>query len=229
MAKKSDTKPTQQFVEIEGVRDGVLTLKNGGLRRILMVNGVNFDLKSEEEQNLIIFSYQNFINGLDFSVQTLVHSRKLNIDTYLGKLDDRRSQEDNELLRNQIGEYQQFIRSFVNENAIMEKTFFVVVSFDGIQIGEVGQKLSEKLLSFLPFKKTAAKKNEAAEAAKAQKEQSRVHNIEQLDQRVNQVIAGLRQIGLNVAQLNDEQIIELFYNLYNPKTVEKETLEIARR
>lgn len=223
-----DTSPTQKFVEIDGVRDGVLFLKNGGLRKILMVSGINFELKSEEEQNLIIFSFQNFINGLSFSIQTLVHSRRLNIENYLQKLSDLRTQESNELLKNQIGEYQQFIRSFVKENAIMEKTFFVVVPFDPVQLLEMGQKWTQKIFSFLPFgkKKTAAELGSAEEMEKAKAQQ---HNIEQLEQRVSQVVSGLGQIGLNAAPLSNEQIIELFYNLYNPQAVERGDLAIAKQ
>ncbi|MDP3901643.1 MAG: hypothetical protein Q8Q37_01535 [bacterium] len=223
MVQKSDTKPTQQFVDIKEIRGGVLFLKNGGLRKILMVSGVNFDLKSEEEQNLIIFSYQNFINGLNFSLQTLVHSRKLNIETYLNKLDTRKSEETNELLKNQIGEYQQFIRSFIKDNAIMEKSFFVIVPFDSVQLAQVGQKLSDKLFGLLSFKKTAKQPVENTEEEKIQ-----MHNIEQLEQRVSQVISGLGQIGLASASLNNEQIVELFYNLYNPQSIEKNELEIAK-
>ena len=85
MANNQNTS-TQQFVEIEDIRDGILILKNGGLRRVLMVSGVNFDLKSEEEQNLIIYSFQNFLNTLDFSVQFFIHSRKVNVDAYLAAM-----------------------------------------------------------------------------------------------------------------------------------------------
>ena len=114
---------TQQFVDIEEIKDGAVILKGGGLRRVLMVSGINFELKSEEEQNIIISTYQNFLNGLDFSVQIVIHSRKLNIESYLKKMEGRKELEANELLKNQISEYIEFIKSFVEMNAVMAKTF----------------------------------------------------------------------------------------------------------
>jgi len=128
--------PTQQFIEIEAIQNDAVILKNGGLRKILMVSGVNFDLKSEEEQQLIIYAYQGFLNSLNFSLQQFIHSRKLNIENYLNKLEQVQNKETNELLKNQIGEYREFIKSLISENAIMNKTFFVVVPYDPIQISE---------------------------------------------------------------------------------------------
>ncbi len=210
-----ESQSTQQFVEIEDVRDGVVILKNGSLRRILMVAGINFELKSEEEKNVITYNYQNFLNALDFSVQIIIHSRKLNIDEYLEKLSEKGNQETNELLKNQIFEYIEFIRSFVELNAIMAKTFFVVVPYDPIVIPSGGKR-------FLGlFKIGATKKNESP------LEQSLEQKITQLNQRTDQVISGLIQVGLRVVTLNDEEIIELFYNLYNPEAVEKKDLKIA--
>lgn len=223
MAKK-EAQPTQQIIEIEEIRDGVVILKNGALRRILMVSGVNFDLKSEEEQGLMTFAYQNFINGLDFSLQIFIHSRRLNIKGYLEKIEQVGQQEVNELLKNQIFEYKEFIKSFVADNPIMDKTFFVVVPFDPIQIPGKGAGLTDKLLGLIPGK---AKKKE--EVSKEQETQQRVRHLEQLEQRVDQVISGLRQIGLNAAVLTDENVIELFYNLYNPEAIEKKELEIAKK
>ena len=81
------TQPSQQFVPIKEIKDGVLYLKNGSIRQLLLVSGVNFELKSEAEQNLILSGFQNFINSLDFSVQFFIHSRKVNVDNYLAKME----------------------------------------------------------------------------------------------------------------------------------------------
>src|SRR3989344_9693410 len=126
--------PTQQFIDVRRIKNGVLNLKNGGLRQILMVSGVNFDLKSEEEQEAITYSYQNFLNSLNFSVQIFIHSRKINIEGYIENLGKLESQETNPLLKTQIAEYGEFIKSFTAENAIMNKTFFMVVPFDPVQL-----------------------------------------------------------------------------------------------
>jgi type IV secretory pathway VirB4 component len=205
---------TQKFVEIEEIRDGILILKNGALRRILMVSGINFELKAEEEQNAISYVYQSFLNSLDFSIQFIIHSRKLNIEAYLEKLNERQEQEANELLKNQITEYIEFIRSFVELNAVMTKTFFAIVAYDPIIIPSGGKKILE---IFKFGKKTAT----------PPLEQTLNTKIIQLNQRVDQIINGLNQIGLRVVALNDEELIELFYNLYNPETVEKKDLKIA--
>ena len=204
---------TQQFVDVEDIRDGAVILKNGGLRRVLMVSGVNFDLKSEEEQDIILHSFQNFLNALDFSVQFVVHSRKMNIGDYLEKLREREAAEENELLKNQISEYLEFVKSFVETNAVMAKTFFAVVPYDPIQIPKVG----ENIIAALKF---WGKKQQ-------NKDEDWEQKTTQLNQRMDTVIGGLNQIGLRAVALNDEELIELFYNLYNPAIVEKKELKIA--
>ena len=209
---------TQQFVDVEDIKDGVIVLKSGGLRRVIMVSGTNFELKSEEEQNIIIGSYQNFLNTLDFSVQIIIHSRRLNIEGYLKTLSDRQNEESNELLKNQIAEYIEFIRSFVSQNEIMTKTFFVVVPYDGVDISQAAKK---GILSKIPF---FAKK----EQDKTNQEIDFSERLTQLNQRTEQVVVGLEQIGLRAVSLNDEELIELFYNLYNPQAIEKRDLKIAK-
>ena len=214
MAIKQQSKSTQQFVDIKEIKDGVVILKNGGLRRVLMVSGINFELKSEEEQNAIIYGYQDFLNSLDFSIQIVIHSRRLNIDAYLEKLEERLKLETNELLRSQIDEYIQFVSSFVAENEIMTKTFFVIIPYDIIQIPKGGQKVLQLVKSGTP-------------SAGHSIDQSLEEKIRQLDQRTDQVLQGLTQLGLRAVILNDEELIELFYNLYNPAAKKKE-LEIAK-
>ena len=210
-----EAQPTQQFVDVEEIRDNVVILKSGGLRRVLMVSGINFELKSQEEQGVITYTYQGFLNTLDFSVQFVVHSRKLNIAVYLQKLKERQNEEPNELLKNQISEYVEFVRSFVEMNAVMAKTFFAVVPYDPIVIPSGGKKLLDI------FKLGGKGKTTPLEQSMEQK-------ITQLEQRTDQVINGLSQIGLRVVVLNREELIELFYNLYNPQTVEKKELQIAK-
>ncbi|MEK7629965.1 MAG: TraC family protein [Patescibacteria group bacterium] len=208
---------TQKFVDIKEIKNSVVYLKNGGLRQILIVSGVNFDLKSEAEQTIILNSFQNFLNTLDFSVQFFIHSRKVNVNDYLEKIEGRRQSETNELLKIQIEEYINFIRAFVEENAIITKSFFVTVPYE-TGITNSGAK---GIFSLFNFKtKPAAGAEEKANAEE---------KLEQLSHRVNQVASGLQQIGLRVAVLNDEELIELFYNLYNPQLVEKKGLEIAKK
>ena len=209
---------TQEFVELQEVREGVIFLKNGALRQLLMVSGVNFDLKSEQEQDLMTYAYQNLLNALDFSLEIFIHSRRLNIESYLSKLQERHEKESNELLKTQIAEYLEFIKSFVANNAIMDKTFFVVVPYDPVNI----PKAAKGVISFIKKEKTSASQSEAAQTENTQQ------NLQQLYQRTDQVIAGLQQIGLRAVPLGTEESIELIYNLYNPQLIEKGELEIAK-
>ncbi len=208
--------PTQQFVDIKEVRNGVLYLKQGGMRKILIVSGVNFDLKSEAEQTAILNSFQNFINTIDFPVQFFVHSRKVNIEAYLDKMRERGEKEDNELLKIQIGEYIEFIRSFVEQNAIINKTFFVIVPYESTTAAAPSAGVLSGILS-------------RPAAADVQKQQSEHAALDQLELRVNEIADGIGQIGLRVTPLSDEEIIELFYNLYNPQLIEKKGLEITKK
>ncbi len=206
MAKEAQS--TQEIVDIKDIRGNAVILKNGSLRRVLMVSGINFELKSEEEQSIIIYAYQNFLNTLDFSIQIVIRSRKMNIESYLIKLEERRSSEQNELLKNQISEYSEFISSFIETNAVMAKNFFAIVPYDPITIPGGGKKL----LDIFGF--GGKNKNSSIEENFEQK-------MTQLNQRTDQVINGLTQIGLRVVALAEEELMELFYNLYNPSTIEK--------
>ncbi|HEY4523939.1 MAG TPA: hypothetical protein VJK04_03660 [Candidatus Paceibacterota bacterium] len=208
---------TQEFVEIERIYEDTLILKGGGLRRVLLVSGINIELKSEEEQNIIYSEYQNFLNSLDFSLQIVIHSRKLNIQNYLKMLQDREDQEADDLLKSELAEYREFIRSFVAENDIMTKNFFVVVPYDPINLPSKSTILN-LLPSFISRKEPTANEapNEISEGTK--------RNLFQLSQRVEHVIAGLRAIGVRAVALNKEELAELFYNLYNPESMEKNDL-----
>lgn len=207
---------TQKFVEIKEIKDGIVYLKSGGLRQILIVSGVNFDLKSEEEQNLILNMFQNFLNTVDFSVQFFVHSRKVNVNDYLEKMERRKEAETNELLKIQIEEYVAFIRSFIEENSIISKSFFVVVPYEGpASVGGGGGGL----MGFFGLSQPTTK----------EKESNLKEKLDQLSHRVSQVADGLEQIGLRVATLDDDELVELFYNLYNPQLVEKKGLQISKK
>lgn len=202
---------TQRFVDIDEIKDGVVVLKSGGVRAVVMVSGINFELKSEEEQDMIISAYQNFLNALDFSIQIIVHSRKLNIDHYLAKMREIYEQEKNELLKDQLSEYISFVQGFVKENEIMTKQFFIVVPYEGGGFEDVKKGFGD-IFSFLSRKK----KNAAQE-----KQETLEQKKSQLRQRVDEVVNGVERIGLRAVPLQDDELLELFYNLYNPETVEK--------
>lgn len=201
---QSDTaSSTQRYVDVEEIRDGVVVLKNGSLRSILLVSSLNFDLKSAEEQDAIILQYQNFVNSLDFPLQILVSSRRFDIRPYIELLKDKENHQKNELLRLQISEYQNFIKSLAEVSNIMSKLFYIIVPFSPIEDKEKG--LFHSLTTLFNPAGAVIERREFFETYK-----------NQLWQRVDHVSFGLSQTGLKVAPLNTEEIIELLYNSYNP-------------
>ena len=208
---------SQDLVAIREIRDNTIIMKNGGYRQIVMVGGVNFALKSETEQNVIIQMYQDFINSLDFPLQIIIHSRKINIEKYTDALEERKAQETSGLLQNQISEYQEFVRSFIKDYAVMRKIFLVVVPFAPPVMQAAGG-----LGSHIPF---FSKKPDEKQLQAQIDEQFREVNV-QLIQRVERVIEGLRGIGLEAKVLEREEVVELFYNFYNPESIEKKQMNI---
>jgi len=195
---------TQQFLEIDQLREGVILLRNKAMRGVLMVSSLNFALKSEEEQNAIIYQFQNFLNSLDFSLEVVVQSRRLNITGYLDKLKELEERQENELLRLQTAEYQKFIRDLIAGGAIMSKTFFVVVPFTLIEVP--GMKAITGLV----------RKQSVATLTEEQFQRCK----SQLWQRMEFVALGLRRCGLQCVPLDTSELVELFWSLYHPEEAE---------
>ena len=120
---KQDAGNSLDLVDIKEIKENVVIMKNGSMHHIIMVGGVNFALKSDSEQTIITQGYQNFLNGISFPLQIIIHSRKVNIESYIATLRSRREIEQSPILQNQIDEYINFIDGFVKKNAIMEKAF----------------------------------------------------------------------------------------------------------
>lgn len=208
----STAQSSQDILEIREIRDGVLIMKNGGLRAVLMASSVNFALKSADEQSAIIFQYQNFLNSLDFPVQIFIGSRKLNIEPYLMTLKDAEKKQTNELLKIQISEYTDFVRTFVKTSNIVTKNFYIVVPFLP-PLFKTPEEGAKSLLSIFKSKKEGEINGMAPEKFEEYKNQ--------LWQRVDSVIQGIVRTGVRAVPLNTEELIELFYSLYNPGELEK--------
>ncbi|KKU75558.1 MAG: hypothetical protein UY02_C0048G0008, partial [Candidatus Giovannonibacteria bacterium GW2011_GWB1_47_6b] len=129
---------TQEFVDIDKIRDGIVILKNGGLRMVLLCGSRNLELESIDSQSAIIGAYADFINSFEWPLQILIHSRKLDIKPYLASLEERLKVQENELLKIQTAEYIDFMKSFVTLSEIMVKRFYVVVPFDPIESSKEG-------------------------------------------------------------------------------------------
>ena len=214
----------QDLVSVKEIRGNTVVLKDGSLRQILMVGGMNFSLKSDAEQDLITQAYQNFLNGIDFPLQIIIHSRKINIEKYLDSLRAYEDHGESSLLHNQMEEYREFIRGFVAKNPIMEKTFLVVVPFFPLSISAVGS--TSALSKYLPFFK---KNKEAEEKAKEEAEAHFNESLTQLKQRVSQVMEGIFSVGSEAVVLGNEQLVELFYNFYNPESIERENINVPKQ
>lgn len=207
--------PSQEFVPIQEIRDGIAILKDGGMRAILMSSSINFALKSPDNQEAIIMQFQNFLNSLDFSIQVFIQSRRLDIRPYLALLEERSRAQTTDLMKLQITEYIDFIKSFTADTNIMTKSFFVVVPYTpGVQInsGKTGG-----VFSFM-------KKQNAKELA-TQKTERFEESRSQLEQRVAVIEQGLSRCGLRIIQLGTEEVTELFYKLFNPGETEKPVMQ----
>lgn len=198
---------TQKFVPIEDIKEGIVKLKDGSYRAVILASSLNFSLKSEDERQAIILQFQDFLNSLDFSVQIYIQSRKLDIRPYLTLLEGQYKQQVNDLLKIQIREYIEFIKSFTEATNIMTKSFFIVVPYSPAIIGS-GKGIFGML--------GGTKKNEVQNTA-TRFEEYRA----QLEQRVSVVEQGLVRSGIRVARLGTDEVIELFYKIFNPGETEK--------
>ena len=203
--QKQNFKPTQNFVPIQEVRDGIVILKDGSMRAILMTSSVNFALKSEEEQMAILAQFQNFLNSLDFPIQIYVQSRDLDIRPYVAKLEELYKTQTSDLMRIQTREYIGFIKTFVDASSIMTKRFFMVVPYE------------QAILSTGKGKVSFGKKKGNTPERSARFEENR----SQIEQRVAVIEQGMARTGIRIVSLGTEEIIELFYKMFNPGDTSK--------
>ena len=194
---------TQQFLELDEIKEGVVILKDKTLRGIFMISSINFALKSEEEQRSIISQFQSFLNTLDFPIEIIVQSRKLNISGYLDKLNQMGEAEENQLLKVQIKEYGNFIRKIISGGSIMSKNFYATVPFNFGELRSVSTQKDQKKQD------TETIKEERFQRAKSQ-----------LIQRMQFASIGLKRCGLQCVALSTAELIELFWGLYHPEKAE---------
>jgi hypothetical protein len=204
---------TQDFLEIQDIREGVLLLKNNSIRGVLMVSSLNFALKSEEEQSAIIYAYQSFLNSLDFSCQIIIQSRNINITPYLDSLKDLEEKQTNSLLRTQTSSYREFIKEMVSGDMVMTKNFYIVVPYNLMEIFGVGggAKRSSIMQAFSNKKDSSgtAMKDDDFERCKTQ-----------LWQRMEFLALGLKRCGLEGVPLTTPELIELFWSIHHPDQAE---------
>lgn len=196
---KKNAAPTQNFIPIDQIREGVMIMKDKSLKGVMMVSSLNFALKSDEEQMAIIYQFQNFLNSLDFSCQIVVQSRRLNITGYIESLKEIESKQKNELLKVQTSEYRKFIEEIIEGGTIMTKNFFLVVPY--YPMGEISKKSKNKASLDLT-------------------EDSFQRGKYQLWQRMEYVAMGIGRCGLKAAPLSTSEIIELLWSWHHQKEAE---------
>lgn len=209
MVQSSTTKATQEFVPIKEIRDGIVILKDGSYRAVVLASSINFALKSQDEQTSIIYQFQNFLNSLNFSVQIVVQSRKLDIKPYLTLLAERETEQTSDLMRLQVKQYREFVQTLVDNTNIMTKNFFIVIPYAAAVIPTAKNPLGNLFSS----------KNK--EEQKAEEEIGFEEHRIQLGQRVAVVEEGLTRCGVRILELGTEELIELFYKSFNPGEIDK--------
>jgi len=210
--QKNTAISTQRYLKIADIKQDTVIMKDGTLRAILMVSSINFALKSEDEQQAIIGAYITFLNNIDFLLQIVVQSRELNINGYLEAMRKRANEQTNELLKNQTFQYIDYVSQLVSLGKIMNKRFYVVVPYNPI---------SDKRKGFWQSLLEAFKPVDVINL----KEERFIVLKKQLENRVDNIVSGLTSMSLNVARLDTQGLIELFYNSYNQKTAANEPLD----
>ncbi len=211
LANKKIKFSTREQLDIAEVREDTVIMKDGTLRAVLLVSSINFALKSEDEQNAIISAYISFLNYLEFPLQIVIQSRRLDIDGYLDRLKKIGKEQTNELLKIQINEYYQYVSELVEIGDIMSKRFYVIVPYN---------PLSDKQESW--FKKFLGLFSAAKEVKLKQDDFLKRRHA--LFQRVEGVVSSLSSMSIKSVVLDTQSLIELYYNTYNPDTYNKEKL-----
>jgi len=211
LVKNKISVATQQYLDIAEIKDDTVVMKDGTLRAVLLVSSINFALKSEDEQNAVIDSYVRFLNNLDFTLQIVIQSRELDIDNYLEYLKNKEKEQTNKLLKIQTADYIQYIQELTSLGKIMNKRFFVIVTYN---------PLTDKRKNFFSLLGEAFR---PATVIKL-KEKTFSRYQEMLSRRVDSVVGGLESMGVSVARLDTQSLIELYYKTYNPETSKNQEL-----
>lgn len=211
LAKPKPGPATQRYLDIAEIREDMVILKDGTVRGVLLVSSINFALKSQEEQQAIIQAYMQFLNGLEYPIQIVVQSRKMNIDGYLADLREQQKKQSNDLLRQQIQDYTAFIQQLVELGDIMTKRFYVIVPYN---------PLTNKRKRFYERLAEAMSPAGVIKLRKSQFEERK----QELNQRLDLIASSLNSMSLPSARLDTQSLIELYYSVYNPDVSEVQKL-----
>lgn len=210
---------TQNALQISEIRDGVVIMNDGSFRSVVMVKSINFDLMSDSEQEAVEYSYQGFLNSLYFPIQIFVRSQKIDLQPYIDNLEKRRASEDNMLLAVLMDDYAAYIEDISQQANIMDKRFYIAIPY--YEIDPTQQALTQskdflKGVSSLFSKRTVNIVINETTLEKAK---------EELRHRVQSVLSGLAQCGIQGLPLDTQELIELYYDTYNPDTATRQKLK----
>ncbi len=216
---KSNPNSTQNALQIAEIRDGIVIMNDGTYRCVLMVKSINFDLMSPQEREAVEYSFQGFLNSLYFDIQIFIRSQKVDITPYIQRLDKIRSEHDNMLLALLMEDYIAFIADTAQHTNIMDKKFYVVIPYNSVpdvkQLAAESKNFFTELLGIFSKTETKVVINEA-DLNKAKDE---------LRNRVQAALAGLQQCGIQGLPLDTQELIELYYDTYNPDTATRQQLK----
>lgn len=215
---KTDQTTTQKSLLFSEIREDIVVMNDGGFRAVIECESINFDLMSDRERESIEYAYQNFLNSLNFDIQILIRSQRIDISPYLNKISDLRRAQDNMLLGALMENYINFIDDLSYGANIMDKSFYIIIphaiAADVNKVVEKGKGFFANLFSAGGQKTISSISNEDFQKAKSD-----------INDKVNLVFAGMGQIGVQSKRLSTRQLSELYYNFYNPDTAVREPIE----
>lgn len=219
-AVKSNPNSTQNTLQIAEVRDGIVIMSDGSFRSVVMVKSINFDLMSPEEREAVEFSYQGFLNSLYFEIQIFIRSQRVDLRPYIERLDKIRSEHDNMLLAMLMDDYIGFVGDLAGQTNIMDKRFYVVIPYFAAGVN-VQKALSQSKNFFSGLAGIFDNKEQHVHINEGDLNKAK----DELRNRVQSVLGGLQQCGIQGLPLDTQELIELYYDSYNPDTATRQQLK----
>lgn len=217
--QKSNPNSTQNTLQIAEIRDGIVIMNDGSFRSVIMVKSINFDLMSPQERESVEYSYQGFLNSLYFDIQIFIRSTKVDIGPYIDKLDKIRGEHDNMLLALLMEDYISYMINIAQHTNIMDKKFYVVVPYIPVATGAAALASSKNF--FTGVLDLFSKKEPRVVINEPDLEKAK----DELRNRVQAVLGGLQQCSIQGLPLDTQELIELYYDTYNPDTATRQQLK----
>lgn len=219
VAPKSNPNSTQNSLQIAEIRDGIVIMSDGSFRCVVMVKSINFDLMSPSEQEAVEYAYQGFLNSLYFPIQIFIRSQKVDLQPYIEKLDKIRTEHDNMLLALLMDDYIGYIDQLSLQTNIMDKKFYIVVPY--FPVTDIKQALGRDKNFFTGLMQLFNSREDHVVINEADLEKAK----NELRNRVQAVLGGLLQCNIQGLPLDTQELIELYYDTYNPDTATRQQLK----